>query len=86
VIFDLDTMDCIIENIELHYSYIIDSCGILITNSIFTIRKQWRADVLNTCKNFGRKRIKTEVEIVENNILKSEEQMYLKMNKQFEKK
>lgn len=80
VLFDLDSMDCILHNEVLHYSCIIDSCSILISNSVFSLRNRWRVEVLNECKGFGEKRIKTETDNIRKIIYQSEEQILSKIN------
>ena len=80
VLFDLDTMDCVLHNENLHYSCIIDSCGISISNSLFSLRNRWRAEVLDDCKSFAKKKIKTETDNVRKIIYQTGEHILSKIN------
>jgi hypothetical protein len=85
VYYDIDSADYILENQLLHYSCIIDNSGVLIVNSVFSLRKSWRSDVLDECKSFAKKRIKTEIESVRNRITQSESEMFSRMNLELNK-
>lgn len=68
-----------LQNEKLHYSSVIDSDGIKITNGHFSVHKKFRIAVLDTCKNSAKKRIKEEVLKTKNSIEVREKQMFEKM-------
>jgi hypothetical protein len=80
VYYDVDNSDYILENQLLHYSCIIDNSGVLIVNSVFSLRKSWRSDVLDECKTLAKKRIKTEIQNVRNRITQRELEIFSTMN------
>ena len=84
--YDLDNADYIMQNEVLHYNCIIDGTGVLLSNSVFTLRKSWRADVLDTCKTFAKNRIKIENETARIRIISSESEMFNKMLVELENK
>lgn len=76
---ELDNMIFYLDNQSLHYSAIIDSKGIKITNSSFSVHKHFRDSVLTVSKSFAQKRITEEVQKTKDSIDAREKAMFNKM-------
>ncbi len=82
---ELDDLTFYLDNQSLHYSAIIDSKGIKITNSSFSVHKHFRDKVLAVSKSFARKRITEEVQKTKDSIDVREKTMFSKMQESLTK-
>ena len=76
---DLESSIYYLQNVDLHYSAVIDSEGVKITNSSFSVQKKYKASVLDACKNSAKKRITEEVNKTKESIESREKEMFSKM-------